>query len=1269
MQLKRCTGGLLFAILLLNPCRELYAQLPAIIPSSPETFNLCKAGLLSNNLYSGTATLAIPLYDLTLKNYSLKVGLQYASNGIHASDMPSYVGMGFNLIAGGCITRIIRDEPDGVPENVPYGDFPDPNQHNSDLRWYLNEAADNYWDTEPDEYMYTFNGMAGRFFLDSSGIGHCIPENNLKIESTDLYGSKTFTITSADGTMYVFDLPETTNTFQVFGSHAYSTSFSNETAWFLTGITTQSNEWIHFEYGLSHVIDAQGVYTLSYSPTYPNYCGGNQCPTGSTNGYNQLNHDTRYLVNVSASNGIDIALFYEQRPDYNDTYNPSHDYRIYNITVRENLTGTLNTIKKYNFKYGVALRSSDSVPLHIYRYFLDTLENESIDGSGIKEKYVFEYYNRSHLGYRDTDYEWDLFGYPASPDTWTSAWVDYPVDVSHIDTAATRQYYVNMGYSDSTKYPNPALAPAGLLTKVIFPTGGWQQFFYEPNIIAGGILAGGERVGAVENYDPLSGITNKKFYKYASIADTNTSSGISSFQPFYSSGYNYGFVCGSVIQECPSTIVSSNSLTPYSSSKGSFVTYSNVIESDDGNLTRGGIEHSFQNDYISPYYNVYSGDVFAPVPTNLEADLNGAEIQTLVFKKNGSSFLTLKKSVNTFQADYRNQNTLNAYVTRRRFRWPEEYSPPQSYEFDGFDVIGYRYKSYKYNLVKTITTTYDEKGQNPVLDSVLIDYADNIGWQPTKITRRTSDTASVVTYNYYPNQINNGIDIHYQMRTRNMYGVLVESKIYREGNLTGSQKNVFNNNFGGNLVLPEQLQTKAAPDTNNYKSRTHVYAYGTGGAPTEISKENNVHYCYIYDYPVDSSAKDNLPVAEVMNAGLTQVAYTSFEANGKGGWTYSGTPQLNPASVTGARCYNLGSGNITRTISSGTTYIITFWLKNNTGTASINGSSATQVVNKNSWTLYTKTVSDTSALSISGTGKIDELRLYPQGAQMRTMTYRQHIGISSECDINNRITYYDYDGFGRLMLVRDADKRIIKKNCYTYNGQTTNCNVYGNVIKTGSFSRNCGYGYITTPVTDTVPANTYYATTQTAADNLAQLDIDANGQDYANLHGVCTVGWYNEEKTGTFTKNDCGAGYMGGTSQYTVPAGTYTSSTSQSDANQLAQNDVDANGQNWVNSNGYCIPLTTIYYNNYGGSFYPIYFTFTDVNTSQQYNFETDPWSFGLTALGQLPAGNYDVEIYNPYSGYHYYDLGCYDYAYGYNYAYSEYTYFDDYCNTIIINY
>lgn len=50
---------------------------------------------------------------------------------------------------------------------------------------------------------------------------------------------------------------------------------------------------------------------------------------------------------------------------------------------------------------------------------------------------------------------------------------------------------------------------------------------------------------------------------------------------------------------------------------------------------------------------------------------------------------------------------------------------------------------------------------------------------------------------------------------------------------------------------------------------------------------------------------------------------------------------------------------------------------------------------------------------------IDELRLYPKGAQMTTYTYQPLIGITSKCDVGNHISYYEYDAFSRLHRIRD----------------------------------------------------------------------------------------------------------------------------------------------------------------------------------------------------------------------------------------------------------
>ncbi|RYE20159.1 MAG: hypothetical protein EOP51_18425 [Sphingobacteriales bacterium] len=75
------------------------------------------------------------------------------------------------------------------------------------------------------------------------------------------------------------------------------------------------------------------------------------------------------------------------------------------------------------------------------------------------------------------------------------------------------------------------------------------------------------------------------------------------------------------------------------------------------------------------------------------------------------------------------------------------------------------------------------------------------------------------------------------------------------------------------------------------------------------------------------------------------------------------------------------------------------------------------------------------------TGKvwIDDLRLHPENAKMTSFTYEPLIGMLSQADINNQYSFYEYDGLGRLVLIRDKDKNILKKICYNYFGQPETC--------------------------------------------------------------------------------------------------------------------------------------------------------------------------------------------------------------------------------------
>ena len=185
------------------------------------------------------------------------------------------------------------------------------------------------------------------------------------------------------------------------------------------------------------------------------------------------------------------------------------------------------------------------------------------------------------------------------------------------------------------------------------------------------------------------------------------------------------------------------------------------------------------------------------------------------------------------------------------------------------------------------------------------------------------------------------------------------------------------------------------------------------------------------------------PVAEVTNARQSDIAATSFEAEGSGNWIISSPVRDATAAVTGKQSYNLSNGDITRAfLAPGGVYIVSYWSQ--TGSKTIAGgvvSVSTKAGRKSgSWTYYEHVVTlstvvnsgNGTVITISGNGLIDELRLYIPTAQMTTYTYDPLIGMTSKCDPNNGIVYYEYDALKRLALIRDQDGNIIKKIDYKY---------------------------------------------------------------------------------------------------------------------------------------------------------------------------------------------------------------------------------------------
>jgi hypothetical protein len=253
-----------------------------------------------------------------------------------------------------------------------------------------------------------------------------------------------------------------------------------------------------------------------------------------------------------------------------------------------------------------------------------------------------------------------------------------------------------------------------------------------------------------------------------------------------------------------------------------------------------------------------------------------------------------------------------------------------------------------------------------------------------------------------------------------------------------------------------------------------------------------------------------LPIAEVTNTTTAHIAYTSFETDDKGGWSGTfGAGRVVAGSVTGKLAWTQNNFSFSKSgLSTATTYTVSYWSKN--GSYSVNSTTAVTGRVVNGWTHYSHNVVNPAGgtITVTGSGSIDELRLLPAGtAQMTTYTYRPQVGVTSKCDANNRIIYYEYDELQRLILIRDQDRNIIKKFAYNYNGQTEYPNIYYNTAQSvAKFRQGCTSCQIGSLVTYTVPADTYLSTSSLEdAIALAQADANANSQAYANAVGTCNA--------------------------------------------------------------------------------------------------------------------------------------------------------------------
>ena len=79
---------------------------------SPESTGLIRSVNLQVNKSMGIVGTYVPIYSIDYSSFQVPISLSYNSSGHKVTDRASWTGLGWNLSAGGRITRVIMDNDD-----------------------------------------------------------------------------------------------------------------------------------------------------------------------------------------------------------------------------------------------------------------------------------------------------------------------------------------------------------------------------------------------------------------------------------------------------------------------------------------------------------------------------------------------------------------------------------------------------------------------------------------------------------------------------------------------------------------------------------------------------------------------------------------------------------------------------------------------------------------------------------------------------------------------------------------------------------------------------------------------------------------------------------------------------------------------------------------------------------------------------------------------------------------------------------------------------
>lgn len=573
---------------------------------------------------------------------------------------------------------------------------------------------------------------------------------------------------------------------------------------------------------------------------------------------------------------------------------------------------------------------------------------------------------------------------------------------------------------------------------------------------------GGVRIKKITTEDLTGNQQIKRYYYGNDLSCLTCSSGrIRGVEPGISY-YESLLLTGGNLEE--RTLIANLSSTPLNdlyNAQGYHISYNTVIEGSGENLEGGVIVHRFSSlPEIAPIK--YKDPIIGTPYSNVFG--NGEELITSYYKKENNNFIRVKEIYNDYSTDNRRSNFINGFkATKRTFSYQNS--------VETYNLCTYIINSQWRYLFATREVTYDQSGGNGSTIYTNYTYGNPLHLQPTVISKivlnpgassqRMLSTIMQYPQDYtFPGTLTETASAIKAMVTKNMLTLPIEQKTM---SVTGSVSNVIEASLstykmnGTSVVKDTDYQLKSSNNginqdvinfTNSSINSSGQFIYDLNYEPLNsynvFDSKNNLLEAKDRKNTISLIRDSNTDAvwAKVTNSTYNNAAYTSFENNGSSNstnWNYAAGGIISTTYFNGAKAYRLLGGPIvsTQALTTSVKYKVSLWRRIG-GTIFIIKNGTTTLITKagaqrNGWEYVEIIVTgNNSKITIQGNFTIDELRLCPLNARMTTYTYKDGVGISSECNENNQITFYEYDEFNRLKLIRDQDKNIIKKNEYKY---------------------------------------------------------------------------------------------------------------------------------------------------------------------------------------------------------------------------------------------